>query len=601
MKTKYFVSIVIAIFITTGISSCSDFLETTPLTEFSEASVFSDPILVETFINHIYFRLDEPLTDGRNSSNVVDEGHYRGNAGSLQFNRGQITLDVIPASPFRRYRGWNDLYKTIRFCNIFFNKVEEVPFDNVITDGKTLKERMTGEVHFLRAYLYFFLISTYGGVPIIEEVYELDSEFEKARNSWQECVDFVVSECDKAAALLPVDNTGANLGRATRGAALALKSRILLYAASDLYNTIVFPDYANQELIRYTSGDRTARWQTAKQAAKAVIDMGKYSLYKAIPAQGDDIAQNITDIFLNPYNQEEDIFFKFFTRVMSQNYTLYTSPNGYHGWGTNAPIGNFIDVFEMFNGTKFDWNNPQHAALPYANREPRFYANVLYNEAPWIVRADDAKTYDPDNKIQTGRWEIWDPSLNATILRYGVDTRSGNVEDWNGSYTGYYCRKYLDPTVGGDPNLVKGIVTWRWSRYAEILLNYAEACIELGEDDEARTYINMVRTRAGLPGLTESGEALRQRYRNERRIELCFEDHRYYDVRRWVIGPEAYNITVTHAEIVYKLQSDNSTATVPEIKHEPLEDWEWNNKAYFLPILRDEVNRNPLLINNPGY
>ena len=601
MKAKYFV---LAILVAIGFCSCSDFLETTPLTEFSETSVFGDPVLVETFINHIYFRLYEPLTDGRNSSNLVDEGHYRGNAGSLQFNRGQITQDVIPASPFRRYRGWADLYKTIRFCNIFFDKVDKIPFKNDIIDGKTLKDRMTGEVHFLRAYLYFFLIATYGGVPIIEEVYALDSEFEKARNTWQESVNFVVSECDKAAALLPIDNKGVNLGRATKGAALALKARVLLYAASDLYNTVVFPDYANQDLIRYTAisaSDRTTRWQAAKAAAKAVIDMGKYRLYKAVPAPGDDVAQNITDIFQKSYNAEEDIFFKFFTRVMNQNHTLYTAPNGYHGWGTNAPIGNFVDAFEMKDGSKFDWSNAQHAALPYANREPRFYANILHNEAPWVTRADDAKPFDPYNKVQTGRWEIWDGALNAMVLKYGVDTRSGGVEDWNGSYTGYYCRKYLDPTVGGDPNLVKGVSTWRWSRYAEVLLNYAEACLELGEEAEARTYINMVRTRAGLPGVTESGEDLRKRYRNERRVELCFEDHRFYDVRRWVIGPATYNISVTRATIIYKLQPDHTTASVPEIKHESLESWQWNDKAYFLPLLRDEVNKNPLLINNPGY
>ncbi len=601
MKTKYFVSIAVAIFIAVGTNSCADFLETTPSTEFSEASVFSDPVLVETFINHIYFRLDEPLTDGRNSSNIVDEGHYRGNAGSLQFNRGQITQDVVPASPFRRYSSWSDLYKSIRFCNIFFDKVDQIPFKNDIIDGKTLKDRMTGEAHFLRAMLYFNLMSVYGGVPIITEVYALDSEFQKARNTWQECVDFVVGECDKAAALLPIDNTGVNLGRATKGAALALKSKMLLFAASDLYNTVVFPDYPNQELIRFTSGDRTARWQAAKAAAKAVIDMGKYSLYKATPAPGEDVAQNLSELFLNPYNKDEDIFFKFFTRVMNQNATLYTSPNGYHGWGTNAPIGNFVDAFEMKDGSKFDWKNPQHAALPYDNREPRFYANIFYNGAPWVQRADDAKTYDPYNRVQTGRWETWNPTLNAMVIRWGVDTRSGSVEDWNGSYTGYYCRKYMDPTVGGDPNLVKGIVTWRWFRYAEILLNYAEACIELGEDAEARTYINMVRTRAGLPGVTESGDALRKRYRNERRIELCFEDHRFRDVRRWTIGPEAYNISANQAVVIYRLQPDNTTATVPEITHVPFEKWEWNPKAYFLPIMRDEVNKNPLLKNNPGY
>ena len=601
MKAKYFVLIFVAIFIAVGVNSCSDFLETTPLTEFSEASVFTDPVLVETFINHIYFRLDEPLTDGRNTSNIVDEGHYRGNAGSLDFNRGLITQDVLPAVGFRRNRSWDDLYRTIRFCNIFMEKVDEVPFKDDITDGKTLKDRMTGEVHFLRAYLYFYLFATYGGVPVIDEVYTLDGDFEKARDSFQKTVDFVVGECDKATALLPVDHTGVNFGRATKGAALALKSRALLYAASDLYNTVVFPDYANQDLIRYTSiseTDRRTRWEAAKNAAKDVIDMGKYRLYKAEPSEGDSVAQNITEIYLTK-NTEEDIFFKFFTRVMNQNATLYTAPNGYHGWGTNAPIGNFVDAFEMRDGTKFDWNNPQHAYLPYSYREPRFYANIFYDGASWIERASDAAVLDPDNKVQTGTWELWDGS--KMIEKFGVDTRKSAIEDWNGSFTGYYARKYLDPTVGGDPNLIKGTVTWRWSRYAEILLNYAEACMELGDDAEARTYINMVRKRAGLPGLTESGEALRQRYRNERRIELCFEDHRFYDVRRWVIGPQAYDMAVTQAIIIYRLQPDNTTATIPEVKHQVFETRQWNNKAYFLPILRAEVNKNPLLIHNPGY
>ena len=600
MKAKYIVLKIAAIIIAVGINSCSDFLETTPKTEFSETSVFGDPVLVETFINQIYFRLDEPLTDGRNTSNLVDEAHYRGNAGSLDFNRCLSTQDYLAGVGVRRYRSWADLYKTIRFCNIFFEKVDEVPFNDNITDGKTLKDRMTGEVHFLRAYLYFSLINTYGGVPLIEEVYALDSEFEKARNTWQQSVDFVVSECDKAAALLPIENSGVNFGRATKGAALALKSRVLLYAASDLYNTVVFSDYANQDLIRYTSisdNDRRTRWEAARQAAKAVIDMSKYSLHKAVPAASDSVAVNITEIFLSK-NTGEDIFFKFFTPAMAQNWTLYTSPNGYFGWGTNAPLGNMVDAFEMRDGTKFDWNNPKHAAKPYSYREPRFYANILYNEASWRERPEGSKPYDPVNKMQTGTWEEWSASENKMVERFGVDTRKGAIEDWNGSYTGYYCRKNLDPTVL--PAVTKGTTTWRWFRYAEILLNYAEACMELGDDAEARTYINMVRKRAGLPDLTESGSALRQRYRNERRIELCFEDHRFYDVRRWVIGQEAY-CPVTQAIIVYKLQLDHTTAAIPEVKHVVWETRSWNNKGYFLPLLRDEVNKNPLLINNPGY
>src|SRR5690606_23391911 len=192
-----------------GATSCNqDFLETLPQTEFSENAVWGDPALVETFINQIYFRLDEPLTDGRMKANIVDEAHYRGNAPSLNFKNGVITPDNIPAWNVSRMRQWLDLYKTIRLCNLFFGKVAEVPFKEGLVDGKSQRDRMTGEVHFLRAYLYHFLTSTYGGVPIITEAYELDDEFKAARSSYAECVDFMVGECDQAAALLPDVQTG---------------------------------------------------------------------------------------------------------------------------------------------------------------------------------------------------------------------------------------------------------------------------------------------------------------------------------------------------------------------------------------------------------
>lgn len=581
-----------------SVTSCNqDFLETLPQTEFSETAVWGDPALVETFINQIYFRLDEPLTDGRMKANIVDEAHYRGNAPSLNFKNGVITPDNIPAWNFSRMRQWIDLYKTIRFCNIFFSKVEEVPFKDGLVDGKTEKDRMKGEVHFLRAYLYHFLTSTYGGVPIITEAYGLDDEFKAARNSYAECVDFIVNECNLAAELLPDVQTGDNFGRATKGAALALKARVLLYAASDLYNTDVFPSYSNPELIGYTDGSRAERWRAAKDAAKAVIDLNQYSLFRAEPGPADSVAQNYVDLFMSKSN-EEDIFIKFFTVPMGQRMGLYTSPNGYHGWGVNAPIGNLVDDFEMADGTKFDWTNPEYAAEPYKNREPRFYATILYNEAPWRERPNDVKGMDPLNKIQTGRWQRWNAATNSMVEEFGVDTRKSPIEDWNGSYTGYYLRKYIDPN--NDAQYVSQTVTWRFMRYAEVLLNYAEACIELGEDAEARTYINQIRRRAGLPGLTESGDALRARYRNERRIELAFEDHRFYDVRRWVIGPEALDVT-TVADIVYKLNPDRTTATVPTITHKVFETHTWQDKAYFLPILRDEMNKNDLLIQNPGY
>ncbi len=594
------IRIILLAFAVLTVQSCNqDFLETVPYTEFSETAVWGDPALAETFINDIYFRLDEPLSDGRAKANIVDEAHYRGNGGSRDFNNCLMTQDnllVWPAS-VSRFRSWDNLYKNIRYCNIFLERVDQIPFEDNLTDGKTPKDRMTGEVHFLRAYNYFNLVSVYGGVPLIANVYGLSDDFQLARSSFAECVAFIASECDKAAALLPVRHSGNNIGRATKGAALALKARLLLYAASDLYNTTVFPEFAAPELIGYTDADRAQRWQAAKAAAKAVIDLNEYQLFRAEPAAGDSVAQNIADLFLSKQN-EEDIFIKFFTTPMAQNWGLYTSPNGYHGWGTNAPIGDLVDDYEMRDGTRFDWNNPAHKAEPYRNRDPRFYATIFYNEAPWRIRPVDAQGLDPNNRVQTGTWEVWNSATSSTNILYGVDTRNSTIEDWNGSYTGYYCRKYID--AGVDAQYVKQTATWRFIRYAEVLLNYAEACIELGEEEEARIYINQVRRRAGLPAITESGAALRERYRNERRIELAFEDHRFYDVRRWVIGPDVYK-PVLIAKIVYKLNPDRTTASRPTVTHEEWEARSWNNKGYFLPFMRDEMNKNSLLVQNPGY
>lgn len=598
-RTIYLISLCLCGFL--FFTSCEDSLDTTPKTEFSDLSVWSDPALAETLINWVYFRLDEPMSAGRLKACLVDEAHYRGNAGSLDFNNSLMTQDNQPGwSAACRYRTWADLYKNIRSCNLFLDNVEEIPFSSSLVDGKTEKERMTGEMVFLRAYNYFNLVSLYGGVPVVEHAFTLDDDYAVPRNTFEECINFITAECDKAAGLLPVQHSGENDGRATRGAALALKARVLMYAASDLYHNVktIFPEYANPELIGYTGGDQKARWQAAKNAAKAVMDMGVYSLYKPDPAPADSIAQNMVDLFLSK-KSEEDIFIKYFVPVMSQNYGLYTGSNGFHTWGSNAPIGNLVDDFEMADGTKFDWNNPAHAASPYTNREQRFYANILFEGAYYRPRPADVISVEPHGIMQVGMWEVWDPATNSKQEVWGVDTRKSSFEDWNGSYTGYYARKFMDPAV--DAQYYKQEVTWRFIRYSEILLNYAEACIELGEDEEARTYINRIRKRAGLPGLTESGEALKARYRNERRIELMFEEHRFFDVRRWAAGSDAYDIEATKATVIYKMNEDKTTATVPTITHDYLETHKFDKKIYYFPILRDEMNKNENLIQNPGY
>jgi len=581
------------------ISCNEDILELKPLDEYSDAAVWGDLNLAEAALNACYKFRDDPFNKFQ-IGNLVDELERRDGVAQTRFNNAQMTPDVIPGWSY--LPTWANEYKALRAVNNFINKAESLP-DGDEKDGVTMKNRMIGEAHFLRAYYYYNLTSLFGGVPIIKTALTLEDEFQVPRNTYEECIEFIVEELDLAAGLLPLVQSGKNEGRATKGAALALKARVLLYAASDLHNTTVFPGYSNPELIGYTGGDQTARWQRAKAAAKAVMDMGLYSLYKANPAPTDSVAVNFEEYFLTRESTEEDIWMEFYTsmsyRDVNRCWQNLSGPNGYHLRGSNAPIDNIVRDYEMKDGTKFDWNNPDHAAAPYKNRDPRFYASIFYEGAKWRTRAAGEYPLDPIGQIQVGKWEKWDASKNEMYILWGLDTRNGPYSPFEGAYTGYYIRKWMDPNI--DAQFITPDISYRWIRYAEIILNYAEACIELGQDDEARTYINMIRKRAGMPDITESGKALKERYRNERRIELAFERHRFFDVRRWLIGPEAYTPGSIKVDVVYKLQPDKTTATVPTITPAVHYAYSWNDKAYFLPILRSEMNRNSALIQNPGY
>lgn len=570
-------------------TSCNqDFLETKPLGDISSVDVWKDPALTKTFINGIYASFDQSFQKFMKSV-FCDEGHRRDNSACFNFNLGLLTSDVIPGW---NSETWQKLYLSIRKCNLFIDNTANVTWK---------KDVMEGEVKFLRAWSYYYLTSMYGGVPIIKKAFELTDDFITPRNTYAECIKFIVEDLDQAASVLPTVQTGDNNGRPTKGAALALKARVLLYAASDLHNTTIFPGYSNPELIGYTDANRTARWQAALDAAKAVIDLNVYSLYKPSPAATDSVASNFEELFLSK-GTVEDIWVRFYTPTTignDNNLSLMNGPNGYAGQGNNAPSGNLVDAFEMRNGTKFDWSNPAHAALPYNYREPRFYAYILYEGAKWVTRPGTSISMDPLGIVHVGYFERWNSTTSKIVIEPGIDSRNSPLEPGNSGQTLYLARKFMDPKVLPSQN-TRQDVPWRHIRYAEVLLNYAEAAIELGRDADARTYINMVRKRAGLPGVTESGAALRDRYRNERRVELMYEDQRFYDVRRWAIGKEGYG-KLYKANVLYKLLPDKTTSPVPTVIHEVLETRGWLDKAYFFPILRIEMNKNSKLVQNPGY
>jgi hypothetical protein len=609
-------SMLTALFVAAGCDD--DFVNTRPLTQVSKEDVWKDAGLAEAFVTDLYSGLGQGGFDEQMVASLTDEALF------THPGRGINTITEARSNPadigWVNYSlNWPDMYAWIRACNLSLENLETPQFDNT-----SLADRLKGEAHFMRAYFYHQLLRYFGGIPLVEQSYSLgEATYKVPRNTFEECVDFIVKDCDEAAQLLE-GKTLAN-GRGSKAAALALKARILLYAASDLHDipkakakSNDIAAYKKPELLGYLSSDHNARWQKAKIAAKAVIDQPGfgYELGLTAPVAPQVGTTNYMNISLSRNGGEKELLFaRYFINAKQENggrIGLFNGPNGYHNWAGNTPIQNLVDDYEMMDGSKFDWNDPAKAQAPYSNRDSRLYATVLYDGAPWKPRTPDAATKDPNNQIQTGQYQITG-SNGQPVPYFGLDTRQSSVEDWNGTRTGYYMRKFIDPNPAIVDQNTWQQVPWPFFRYTEAVLNYVAACIELGEEDEAKTWLNKIRFRSGMPAITESGEELKQRYRNERRVEMAYEEQRYHDARRWMIAPETIGQKARRINIVgtlkpgkevkvYKYDPTSYTYTYEPLNIDPgIENRQWLDKLYYLPISRDEMNRNEELIQNPGY
>jgi hypothetical protein len=606
-----------------------DFLNTKPLDQVPSTDAWKDGALAEAFVTGIYAGLGQGGFDEQMLASLSDEAVFthpgRGieivNEGTLNpSNTGWVNVNYL----WGKDAGNNDMYAKIRQANLALENLRAATFDD-----KNLNDRLQGEAHFLRAFYYHQLVRYYGGVPIIARSYGLGEDYSVTRNTWEECVNFIVKECDSAVLLLQGKTMAP--GRASDLAALALKSRILLYAASDLHDiptakskSSLISGYSHPELLGYTSGDRMARWTAAKNAAKAVLDAASgrgYKMNLSAPVSAAEGKKNYISLAMGGGSKSSDVdktaeseilFGRYWTNSKDEYAGMYVGltngPNGYHNWAGNSPIQQLVDDYEMMDGTKFDWTNPAEKAQPYVNRDPRFYASILYDGADWKPRDKISGNVDPANQIQTGKYD----QGGGTFLP-GLDTRSSSIENWNGSWTGYYMRKFIDP----DPNIVdnttRQTIPWPFFRYTEAVMNYVEACIELGENSEALTWLNKIRFRAGMPAITETGTALRDRYRNERRIELAYEDQRYHDCRRWMIAPTTLGRKTKYIDVVatlkpgatppspYKHDETKYNYSYTPVEDNSQEDRKWDDKMYFRPISKDEMNTNLKLIQNPGY
>lgn len=617
---KYNIHFIFLFFLISSIVSCNhDFMDTKPQTEITADDIWKEASLAKAYMYDIYFTFQDAGFTEELQASATDETLFTHGREFRETNAGAVT-DVNLGWFAKTQSGhqWARLYRNIRSCNDFIENIDNATFDDAN------KTQLKGEAYFLRAYFYHRLTRAHGGVPLELRVTQLTDnaeDFLTPRSSYDDCIAQILSDIDKAAEALK-DRTFANTekGRATLAAVKALKVRVLTDAASDLHDQAtasakapIFASYANKELLFYTKGSRNDRWNAVKSAAKELMNS---PMGHSIPTFGgngltnEEKAERIWSFFLQ--DSPDHIFSRYFIDTKSESGTqmaLFNGPSGYHAWGGNTPVQDFVDAFSMADGTKFNWSNPAHAASPYKNREARFYATVMYDGMKWIQRPADYASEEPTGTIHTGYYQL-DPG--SEDLYAGMDTRDGGGETWNATYTGYYTKKFINPAKGDHRNRINAV--FPFIRLTEIYYDYIEACIELGELDEAQEYLNNIRNSVNLPPVTTTNkDELRRIYQNERRLDFYFEEHRYWDVRRWMVAPTAPGLNSLKGMRVIgmlkpgvgkqnKYQYDESkwnyTYTPITLTQE---NRKWVDKCYYLPIHRDEMNRNKNLIQNPGY
>lgn len=415
---------------TAMLASCADILDKKPLTEISDNDLWTDPALVQSFVNSRYNQVGCSAAESMQSS-IVDETELCWLRSCEVHNFARVSPTDLGRMNGAWYgwdnRSWSTKWTNISNCNIFFEHIDNINFAD-----ETIKTKLMGQVRFIRAFEYWDLIARWGGVPIITKSFTINDRAEivdQKRNSYKECIDFLVQELNQAANELPTTWSGDDYGRATSVAAQTLKSRILLYAASPLMNEDVkMPE------VGYTSPE-TDRWKKAATAATTALDAALnagYSLYNL----NSDPSKNYQMIFMdNTSANKETLFARMGTSSADgesiSNCDQYNNPNGYGGWGGNCPLQELVDAYEVVKdgkATMFDWSNKEEATNPYENRDPRFYATILYDGAKWMSR--NLETY-------------FDVDANGNITGGGRDTRYGN-DSWNTSPTGYNMKKFLD-------------------------------------------------------------------------------------------------------------------------------------------------------------
>ena len=566
---------IIAVFLM--LSGCEQFLDIQPTNIISEEAVKADPVLVDAFLTKIYSNV-------RWQTGAPDESMF-----TLGVCGGEHNVFAAWQNPFKAAmhimdeNGAHNLleywpYDNIRSANEIIEILEAATFDQETIDQKIAVAR------FLRAFMYFELVKRYGGVPLITEPQSIDQPIEElyvSRSKEADIYDFVADEVDAIVAVLPDSYSSDEFGKPTKWAAYALKSRAMLYAASIAeFSTITLPG----GVVGIPQGQAAAYWQAAYDASMEIIDNSPHALYEANP----DPQDNYAEIFTNDGNTEV-IFAEVYNLglLKTHSWNLYNMPDGFQtGWGSNGPVYlEQVEKYEYMDGSsgKLDWadlnNNVLFDIETFMHqKDPRFRASVFYPETPWqekVVYFHKATigTIDPGDT-----WPPKAPKRNYTK-------------------SGFLTRKRMDESIKL-PIASEDETDFIVFRLGEMYLNAAEAAFHIGSmDAEALSLINDIRARAGMPPKAAITVDV---IRNERAVELAFEEHRYWDLRRWRtaaaelngMGFHGVDWTYDYAQKKYKLKL--KLADYNQIRT-------FLDKNYYLPIGIDRRADNPNLIENPGY
>ena len=557
------------------------FLDATVTTNLDSTSVFSDSTKAIAFLNNIYtkvgFASDPRRFSGGSYAAGLDaacdeaEGPNASSSnGFTMFATGTVSPTVVPTD------AWGTPYAMIRAVNQFLGHLSIIPFN------QALKTETRAEARFLRAWYYFIMLEHYGGVPLIgDTVYAAADQIPAARSSFAACVRYISTECDSAAAYLPANQSGANYGRACAGACLALKARLLLYAASPLFNNGgLAAGTPLDSIVAYPDADPN-RWVLAASAALAVINLHTFSLYVDSTSVPGNLAYGFQQVFLQRSNSEYIL-----ANMMDGNRYLESLWDVPSRGGSGGPhvYQELVDAFPMSNGLAItDPNSGYDPAQPYQNRDPRLNYTVIHDSSLRPIFGANQ------------------PSPVLLYLNANVNPPAPSSQDavYQGTPTGLYINKMLDPNV-----TQFGITTTPRClpliRYAEVLLNFAEATNEsAGPTPEVYEAVEAIRQRAGLrpyqlpTGLSQAD--MRTAIQNERRIELAFEGFRFFDVRRWKIAEQTDNLTMHGMEV------DRSTAAGTVYKEFEVRKHNFTDAMYLWPLPLSEIAKSPELQQNPLY